>query len=58
MRNQNIARNILLGFLFFFIGRYIVSQMGDTGVWIIIGLVVIFYTGWWYFQRSDRNKMD
>jgi len=56
MRNQNLVRNIILAFVFFFIGRVIVYQMGNTGIWIVFGLVAASYFGWWIFKRSDRKS--
>ena len=51
MGKQTLVRNIILAFVFFAIGRFIVLQMGDTGVWVIIGLVAAFYFGWWFIRR-------
>ncbi len=56
MRNQNIFRNIALAFLFFLIGRVIVFKMGNTGIYIIFGLVISFYLGWWLIHRLNRDK--
>lgn len=52
MRKSTLAGNIVLAFVFFFIGRYLVHQMGQTGFFIIIGLVAAFYLGWWFLQRK------
>ena len=54
MQTQKLARNIVLAFVFFAIGRLIVMQMGNTGIWLVFGLVVIFYTAWWFFRRQSR----
>jgi hypothetical protein len=55
MWNQKLLRNILLAFLFFAIGRVLVIQMGNNGVYIILGLVGAFYLGWWLLRRLDRK---
>lgn len=52
MKSKNLARNIILGFIFFFLGRFIVLQMGTIGVWIIIGLVIVFYVSWYFLRKT------
>ncbi len=54
MGKSTLARNILLAFVFFFIGRYLVQQMGDAGLLVILGLVAAFYLGWWLLQRKQK----
>ena len=52
MQKTTLVRNILLAFVFFFIGRYLVSQMGASGVIIILGLVAAFYLAWWFLRKK------
>ncbi len=52
MGKSTLARNILLAFVFFFIGRFLVQQMGDTGFFVILGLVAAFYVSWWFLRRK------
>ena len=56
MRSNNLLRNILLAFLFFFIGRVIVLQMGELGYWVVGGLVVVFYVVWYFWGRGRRRE--
>jgi hypothetical protein len=56
MRNTNLLRNILLAFIFFFIGRFLIIQMGMTGYWVVGGLVVAFYVAWYLLGWRRRNK--
>jgi hypothetical protein len=57
MNSENILVNILLAFIFFFIGRFIVLQMGNIGYWIIGGLVIVIYVAW-YFQGKFRSSTE
>jgi positive regulator of sigma E activity len=50
-----LARSILLAMVFFVLGRIIVDQMGSTGVWLIFGLLAVFYGALWLFRRSRRK---
>ena len=56
MKKTNYLRNIILAFLLFFIGQGIVSQLGDVGIWIIAGFVVIFYIVWWRSYRGGNKE--
>ena len=56
MRGNNLLRNILLAFLFFFIGRLIVLQMGDFGYWAVGGLVIAFYIVWFFMRRGGKKE--
>jgi hypothetical protein len=50
------VRSILIALVFFVVGRWMVIQMGDNGIWAIIILLVLFYAGWWlFFRRGKRN---
>ena len=50
------ARNLILIFIFFAIGRILVVQMGSDGSWIIIGGVIIFYAVWWNNYQRNKKK--
>ena len=51
-----ILRNLILIFLFFTIGRFLVLQMGTNGSWIIIGGVIVFYVVWWNNYQRNKKK--
>ncbi len=56
MKTPNYFRNILLAFLLFFVGQFLVSQLGNWGVGVILVGVVIFYAVWWRaYQRNKTN---
>jgi hypothetical protein len=52
MQKFTLIGNIVLAFVFFFIGRYLVQQMGQAGFLFILGLVAAFYLGWWYWRKK------
>jgi len=58
MKIKKLIRSILLAFLFFFIGRFIVLQMGEIGYWIVGGLVIAFYVVWYFWGRWSKNEND
>jgi hypothetical protein len=51
MNSDKLFKNVLLAFIFFFIGRFIVLQMGNVGYWIVAGLVIAFYVAWFILGR-------
>ncbi|GAB4578286.1 MAG: hypothetical protein Fur0022_10200 [Anaerolineales bacterium] len=52
-------RNLIIVFLFFVIGRFLVVQLGANGSWIVIGGVIIFYIVWWNnYQQNKKKPMD
>jgi 4-hydroxybenzoate polyprenyltransferase len=53
MNKPSLLRNILLAFVLFFVGQFLVYQLGVAGSWLIVGGVVIFYA-WWFFQRRRK----
>jgi len=56
MMKTNYLRNILLAFLLFFVGQFLIRYLGDYGTWLILGGVVIFYIVWWKRYQEDKNK--
>ena len=48
-------RNIIIGLIFFAIGRYIVIQAEDAGRWVIFIGLIIFYSVWWFFYRRGKK---
>lgn len=49
-------KSIAFALVFFALGRIIVIQMGNKGIWMIAIGLIIFYTIWWAFNRRDKNK--
>jgi hypothetical protein len=56
IRLHPIVINIIIAFVFFAVGRLVVIQLGDIGIWIIVISVIVFYAIWWVrYQRSKRK---
>jgi len=51
-----IIQSITIALIFFALGRLLVLQMGNIGIWISVGLLIIFYLLWW--RRYQRNKKN
>jgi hypothetical protein len=51
-----ILRNLILIFIFFAIGRFLVDQFGNNGLWLIIAGVIIFYAVWWNNYQRNKKK--
>lgn len=49
-------RSLIIIFLFFVIGRFLVTQLGSSGSWIIIVGVIIFYVVWWVNYQRNKKK--
>ena len=50
------VRSILFAMVFFVLGRIIILQMGNNGIWLIVFLLVVFYFGWWALFRRGKRK--
>ena len=52
-----IIQSITIALIFFALGRLMVIQMGNLGIWIVAGLLIIFYVVWWIiYQRGKRKE--
>lgn len=51
-----IIKSITIAMLFFVVGRLMVMQMGSLGIWIVAGLLVVFYIAWWMMYRRNKTK--
>ena len=49
-------KSVLIAFIFFFGGRYLIELFGDYGYWVIIIGLVIFYAVWWRNYQKNKNK--
>ena len=43
--------NIAIALVVFAIGNYLVTLLGDSSRYLIIGAVIIYYIIWWYRRR-------
>ncbi|MCB9134082.1 MAG: hypothetical protein H6636_01560 [Anaerolineales bacterium] len=57
MPNVSIfLRRLIFALIFIAIGRYAVMTMGNTGIWIVMIGVTIFYVVWWATYRRNKKK--
>ena len=48
--------SVAVALVFFALGRFLVIQLGDVGMWIIFVGLVIFYAIWWMSYRRKKSK--
>ncbi len=53
---QKFITNLLIAMALFIVGQQIIKYMGQSGIWLIVALLVIFYTGWWVFYQRGKKK--
>ena len=53
-----LIKSLIIALIFFVLGRLIVIQMGTAGMWLTVGLVVVFYTAWWILYRRRTGKRN
>ena len=51
-----IVQSITIALIFFVVGRLMVIQMGDLAIWIVAGLLIVFYVVWWILYRRSKRK--
>ncbi len=51
-----LVRSIALALVFFVLGRLVVDQMGSAGIWLVFGLLALFYGVWWLMRRSGKER--
>jgi len=51
-----LIKSIAIALVFFVVGRWIVIQMGDNGIWAIVIMLVVFYAGWWVLYQRNKSK--
>jgi len=51
-----IAISIATGLVFFALGRLIVIQMGTKGIWVVVVLLIVFYSICWVRYQRGKQK--
>jgi Flp pilus assembly protein TadB len=51
-----IIQSITIALIFFALGRLFVLKIGTAGIWISVGLLIIFYLVWWRRYQRDKKK--
>jgi hypothetical protein len=49
-------RSLIIAFVFFFGGRFLMNLLGDYGYLVIIIGLIVFYAVWWRSYQQNKNK--
>ena len=51
-----IIKSITIALIFFALGRLMVIRMGNTGIWVIVIALLVFYAIWWQMYQRNKQK--